>query len=505
MKLSLVGRFTLAMVLVSAAAPTGGIAAAATVKLGLASLPPGGGNPFTSTARTSWYTWRAVFDTLTQLGPDVAPQPALATAWRNTTPTTWIVDLRRGVTFSNGEPFDAATVIATIVYLQSPAAVQDSVARETDNIAGVRALDDHTLEITTRVPDPMFPRHMGTFAIVPPKAWADLGRDGFARAPVGSGSFKVRRWAEARIDFDAFSGSWRAPATERLEIRELPETATRIAALLSGQIHLASEVGPEDVETLQAEGMTIHARPASSVEVIALRANVGGPLADARVRRALNLAVDREAIAGALWAGLVSPTGQVTPRGNPEHDPTIAPYPYDPAQAKALLAEAGFPDGFSFTTVMSSGTGGSHIRASFEQLAENLSRIGVKMTVRPVPWSQFVRGVLQGEWLGEAFGFEYETLPTGETLRPFRLHSCTWTHPWYCDEAIQPVIAAAKAEFEPAKRRELIHRVLRAYHDNAAAIVLFEQLGLDGVSPKLRGYDQMNGIIPFQTLTVIDE
>jgi ABC-type transport system substrate-binding protein len=128
----------------------------------------------------------------------------------------------------------------------------------------------------------------------------------------------------------------------------------------------------------------------------------------------------------------------------------------------------------------------------------------VNLTVRPVPWSQFVRGVLQGEWLGEAFGFEYETLPTGETLRPFRLHSCTWAHPWYCDEAIQPVIAAAKAEFDPVKRLDLVHQILRAYHDNAAAIVLFEQLGLDGVSPKLRGYDQMNGIIPFHDLVVIE-
>ncbi|MCB2108976.1 MAG: ABC transporter substrate-binding protein [Rhodobacteraceae bacterium] len=472
------------------------------VRVGLASLPPLAGNPYTSTSRTAWYTWRAVYDTLTMLGPGVAPVPALATAWRNTSPNTWEVTVRQGAAFSNGEPIDAAAVVATIDYLKSPAAMQDSVANDMGNFAGARALDDYTVEFTTVAPDPQFARTLTTFAIVPPRAWAEFGRDGFALHPIGSGPFKVDNWGDARIDLSAFENSWRAPKAAKLEIRALPETAARIAALLSGQIHVASELGPEDIATVEGAGMTIYSRPASSVEVIALRQTAGGPLADARVRLALNMAINREAIAQALWGGLVKPTGEITPHEYPEYDPAIPPYPYDPARAKALLAEAGYPDGLSFTSVMSAGTSGSHIRATIEAVTADLAKVGVDMEVRPLPWSQFVKGVVNGEWVSEAFGFEYETLPTGDTLRPFRLHSCSWRHAWFCDSTIQPVIEEAKATFDPAKRVELVHQVLRFYHDNAAAIVLFEQLGLDGVSPKLSGYDQANGIIPYQNLVV---
>lgn len=476
--------------------------AAEVVKLGLASLPPGNGNPYTSSARTSWYTWRAMFDTLTQLGPMVEPVPALATAWRNTSPTTWVFDLRPAVTFSNGEPFDAETLISTLTYLQSPAALQESSVRDIENIAGIRALTPLQVEITTRTPDPMLPRQLATLPIVAPKAWKDLGRDAFASKPVGTGPFAVENWGEAKVALKAFPASWRAPKSERLEILALSETATRIQALVSEQVHLASEIGPEDVALLKDAGFSIYLRPPSSVEVIAVHAKPGTPLGDPRVRLALNLAIDRRGITEALLGGLVEQPTQVTPRANPDYNPALQPYPYDPAQARALLGEAGYGKGFKFTIIKAAGTDGGHVTAALEKVAADLSAIGVTATVRLVPWSQYVKGVLQGEWLGEAFGFEYETLPTGDALRPFRLHSCTWPHAWYCDEATQPLIAEAKTTFDPARRRALVHQIIANYHEKAAAILLFEQIGIDGVSPKLAGYDQMNGIIPYQDLAI---
>ncbi|MBM3512096.1 MAG: hypothetical protein FJX59_00095 [Alphaproteobacteria bacterium] len=476
--------------------------AAETVKLGLASLPPGNGNPYTSSARTSWYTWRAMFDAVTQLGPRVEPVPALALAWRNTSPTTWVFDLRPGVTFSNGEPFDAETLIATFAYLQSPAAIQESSVRDIDNIAGVRALSPHQIEITTKTPDPMLPRQMATVPIVAPKAWKTLGRDAFAFKPVGTGPFAVENWGEAKVTLAAFPQSWRAPKSERLEILSLSETATRIQALVSEQVHLASEIGAEDVGLLKEAGFNIYQRPASSVEVIAMHAKASTPLGDPRVRLALNLAIDHRAITDVLVGGLVEQPTQVTPRTSPDYNPDLKPYPYDPARAKALLAEAGYAKGFKFTMIVAAGTGGGHMNASREKIAADLAAVGVGMTIRSVPWSQYVKGILQGEWLGEAFGFEYETLPTGDTLRPFRLHSCTWPHSWYCDEATQPLITEAKTTFDPERRRQLVHRILANYHEKAAAILMFEQLGIDGVSPKLAGYSQINGIIPYQELVV---
>ncbi|SVC77663.1 uncharacterized protein METZ01_LOCUS330517, partial [marine metagenome] len=170
--------------------------------------------------------------------------------------------------------------------------------------------------------------------------------------------------------------------------------------------------------------------------------------------------------------------------------------------AKALLREAGYPKGFSFVYEFSMGTGGAHQAAIYQQVASDLAKVGVTMDIKPFPWPQLLRGILQGEWRSHAFGFEYETLPTGETLRPFRLHSCTWAHPWYCDEMIQPVIEQAKHMFIESERRALIRLILSRYHEEAAALLLFEQLGLDAYTPTVTGYSQVNGLIPFATLDV---
>jgi peptide/nickel transport system substrate-binding protein len=477
-------------------------AAAETVRIGLASLPPFNGNPFTQTARTSWYTWRAFFDTLTQLGPGMAPAPALAVSWKNTAPNTWIVNLRANTSFSNGEPLNAEAVIATINYLKGPQGALEQVAKDVENITGVRAIDALTLEMTTKSPDPMFARSMTTLPVVPPAYWTKVGREGFALAPIGTGPFIVEAWEKTRLKLKANPQSWRAPKSERAEIVVLPETSTRVQALLSGRIDIASEIGPEDIEALENAGFAYYNRPASAVEVIAFNVLVDSPLKDVRVRQALNYAVDRQAIADALMRGLVPPASQMTTRANPEYDTSLPPYPYDPAKAKALLAEAGYAKGFSFVMEISGGTAGSHYTGMMQKAADDLAKVGVTMQVRPIPWSQYVRGVQQGEWKSQAFGFEYETMPTGETLRPFRLHSCTWAHPWYCDAGLTPVIAEAKSTFDPKRRIELVHRILREYRDKAAALILVESIGIDGLSKKVRGYNQVNNIIPYQDLVV---
>lgn len=476
--------------------------AAEVVRIGLSSLPPGNGNPFTSTARTSYYTWRAYLDTLTTLGPGMAPAPSLAVNWKNTAPNTWVVGLRPNTTFSNGEPVNAEAVMATVTYLQSPQGLQESITREVENVKAMRAVDPLTIEFTTHQPDPMFARTMAAWPIVPPAYWAKAGRDGYALAPIGSGPFVVEKWSPTRITLKANPGSWRAPKSKQLEILAMPQVSSRIQALLSNRVDVASEIGPEDIEILEAAGFKYYQRPATSIEVIAFNMVADTPFRDVRVRQAMNYAVDRATIANTLLHGLVPPSSQTTPRSNPEHNPNLQPYPYDPANAKALLKEAGYPNGFSFVFEMSSGTTGSHYASMIQRVADDLANVGVKMEIRPIPWPQYVRGVLQGEWKSQAFGFEYETMPTGETLRPFRLHSCTWSHPWYCDPNMTPIIAEAKSTFTPQRRLELVHRILKEYRDQAAALILAEPLGLDGVSAKLEGYSQVNGIISYSDLVV---
>lgn len=474
------------------------------LRVGLASLPNGNGNPFASSARTSAYTHRAMLDTLTQLGPDLAIEPGLAVSWENTNSRTWIVRLRDGVTFSNGEDFNADAVLFTYGYLQSNKGARESLSRDVKDIADMKALDSHTLRFVTARPMPEFPRLMATVFIVAPGHWQALGREAFALNPVGTGPFTLQEWTPTVLRLEANRESWRPPKVDALEILILPEMSSRIAALVSGQIDIASEIGPDDVFTIEAAGMTTYQRPATAPQVIALHTITDTPFKDARVRQALNYAVNKDAIAAAIMGNKAAVVSQMTAKINPERHPDLEPYPYDPDKARTLLAEAGYPDGFSFVFVFSLGTQGNHMPSAYQQVAADLAQVGINMEVRPLPWSQYVKGILQGEWEGQAFSFEYEMLPTGSTMRPFRLHSCAWPYPWYCDEDIQKEIDNAKYTMNPQERRAATHRVLAHYHEQAVALMLVENMGLDGVHPRVRGYHQEGGIIPYHDISIVN-
>ncbi len=501
MKQSLVIKLSAAAIAVLMSAP---VAAESTLRLGLASLPNGNGNPFDSSARTTWYTMRAFFDTLTQLGENLTIEPGLAVAWENTDDLTWVVTLREGVTFSNGEVLDGEAALFGYRYLQTEDGARESLARDAQVIASMEALDDLTVKFVTTEPMPEFPRLMAVVPVIAPAHWQNVGRDGFAFYPVGTGPFKVTDWQANRIKLEAFRESWRAPKVDKLEILAIPETAARVAGLLTDRIDIASEIGPDDVYQVEAAGLQTYQRPATAVEVVAFNTLIDSPLQDPRVRQALNYAVNKEVITAAIMDGRTRVADQMTPAINPERVPDIAPYSYDPDKAKALLADAGYPDGFSFTFEFSFGTGGTHMPSMFQQVAVDLKQIGVEMIVQPRPWSQYVRGVLQGEWNGQAFGFEYEVLPTGSSMRPFRLHSCAWPFPWYCDETIEPAIARAKQEMNEEARIAAVHEVLRHYHDEAVALLLVENLGIDGLNPRVKGYSQIGGIIPFHDIALMD-
>lgn len=443
-----------------------------------------------------------MFDTLTQLGENLVIEPGLAVAWEATDDMTWLVKLRAGVTFSNGEALDAEAALFTYRYLQSEAGARESLSRDVAEIASMDVVDPLTMKFITKVPMPEFPRLMAVVPIVAPKHWDALGRDAFSFDPIGTGPFKVRDWKPTQVLLDAYTESWRAPQVDKLEILTLPETSARVAALLTDRVDIASEIGPDDRYTVEAAGLTTYQRPATASDVISFNTLVESPLQDVRVRRALNYAVNKEAIAIAIMDGRALVMGQMTPHINPERDPTLESYPYDPDKARALLAEAGYPDGFSFIFEFSFGTGGTHMPSMYQQVAADLAKVGVDMEIRPLPWSQYVKGVLQGEWEGQAFGFEYEVLPTGSSMRPFRLHSCTWAYPWYCDDTIEPMITRAKQAMDPAERISAVHDVLRHYREEAVSLMLVESVGLDGVNPRVRGYNQAGGIIPYHNISL---
>ena len=137
--------------------------------------------------------------------------PGLATAWEAVDPQTWRFTLRSGTTFSNGEPVNAAAVVATIEYLMSEEGKATSVGREVGHLSGASAIDDLTVEITTSRPDPVLTNRLALVSIVEPGQWAALGAEGFADQPVGTGPYQVSAWGAGDVTLTA-NGSSNAEA-----------------------------------------------------------------------------------------------------------------------------------------------------------------------------------------------------------------------------------------------------------------------------------------------------
>lgn len=476
-----------------------------TLRLGLIGLPPSLGNPYRTTNIPSILTWGAIFDGLTRIDGQGNLQPWLALSWHVIDPTTWRFTLRPNVAFSNGEKLTAQAVVNAVEYLVGPGAAIEGTARELQSLAGARVVDDLTVDILTKYPDPILPRSLPILYIVAPEQWKRLGPDGFAREPVGTGPYKVDRWDSSRAFLSAFEGSWRAPKIPKLEIYAVPEGSSRTQGVSANQIDIALAIGPDDARAAEAAGGKavhwIHPGVMGVAFVLVNNQNPNSPVFDRRVRQALNHAVNKQAIIDALLYGTSVPRGQPAPAVAWGHDPSIAPYSYDPAKAKALLTEAGYPNGFKMALEATIG-GGAADAAMYQQVAADLAAVGVQVEIRTIPVQTLLRNSNEGGWSGDAFGMSFATEPSVTALRPLRVWSCLWLSPWYCNRDLQPRIDAAMREFDDAKRLAEVQDIMRIYHDEAPAIFLYDVVRFGALTQRVENFKEENGFINFHEITL---
>jgi len=456
-------------------------AEAATLNVGMIGFPREFGHPYVVSNLPAIYTFTALYDALTFVNHDGRVDPWLATSWKQTGDLTWEFTLRPGVNFSNGEKLTAEAVVESVNYLVSPEARGDTVAAELSSLAAARAVDDLTVEITTKTANPVLHREVSALRIIALGHWKKVGADGYRMNPVGTGPFQVTRWNPARLEMTAVKTSWRPPKVERMNFMVLPDIPTRVQGLLSGQLDIALALRTEERGMVEADGHRLQASPGTGVFVMALHALKDKRLQDVRVRKALNLAVNRAQISKLMLGGLVNPASQFTPPNASGYDPALTPYPYDPDQAKKLLAEAGYPDGLSL--LMEGVMGGAVSDASlFQQIAADWARIGVKLEIRPMLISQLSTAMHSADaFQGSVFATDYGTAPSLDSLRSMKLHSCLHLYPWFCDREGLPILNAALAAKTEAERTALTRQVFRRYYDLYAAVLLWDIVYFDGI------------------------
>ncbi|MGI3166967.1 ABC transporter substrate-binding protein [Pseudooceanicola sp. 200-1SW] len=293
-----------------------------------------------------------IFDTLIERDSFSNPltfKPGLATAWTQIDPTTWELTLREGVTFHNGDTFDAHDVEFSLdrMFHHEDPEFFSAWGRWAYNFADVEVVDDMTVRITTHRPEPLFETLMSarSFGIVSKEYYEEKGFDDAALAPVGTGPYQVTDFTpDEKLRMTRFDGYWGPPAAlDSVEMYHVPEVASRVTGMVNGEFDLATNIPPDQAPSLDVEGVKTMGVTWPMFHVYVLAMNTA-PTDNPLVRRAMRLCTDRQALVDGLWEGKAgTPTAHQFPEyGAPLYMDDLETIKYDPEAAKALLAEAGY-------------------------------------------------------------------------------------------------------------------------------------------------------------------
>ncbi|MGI8643436.1 MAG: ABC transporter substrate-binding protein, partial [Thermomicrobiales bacterium] len=276
---------------------------------------------------------RNIYDALVERDPQgPCLLPVLAMEWTATTPTTWQFTLRSGVTYHNGESFNAESAAFAINY------VMNNQTQATGAfVAGTTAtaVDALTLEVTSPIPDPALPLKLYTIGLPEPKSF-EADPTVAMRAPIGTGPYKLVEFQGGEhITVEAYPEYWGgAPAIAAAEFVYRTESSVRISMITAGEADIARDIAPQDADQARTIAVTIPETPFLRLDV------PSPPLNDLRVRQAIDAAIDREELARTVFGGYAEPAGQIITESVVGYNPSLTPTPYDPEKAKELVAAA---------------------------------------------------------------------------------------------------------------------------------------------------------------------
>ncbi|MGH8963931.1 MAG: ABC transporter substrate-binding protein, partial [Actinomycetes bacterium] len=282
--------------------------------------------------------------------------PGLAESWQQFEPTRWRFAVRPNVTFSNGEPLTAEAFAKSLEYYRQDPAGKVTIVMS--NIE-IEVVDPMTFDVVTSTPDlGSLPAQMTWMPIVPPAYRGGMSDADFGIAPIGTGPYVLANWQKGvAIELEANPGYWgEQPAIKKVTIKTVPDAATRVGMLETGAADIVGDITPElapRVERIQ--NAKVDFAPSDSRVFLALRTD-RAPTDDVRVRQAINYAIDRQAIIDSLFHGHADPLTGLFVEGEAGYDPSFGGYTYDPGKARALLAEAGHPDGVAIDLNYTIGT-----------------------------------------------------------------------------------------------------------------------------------------------------
>jgi peptide/nickel transport system substrate-binding protein len=422
--------------------------------------------------------WACVFDTLLWRDKDMNIIPWLATSWEKLSDTEWVLELRQDVKFHNGEPFNAETVKYNVERATAEGFQRWAFLAP---LAGAEVLDDYTVKISTKAPTPTFLALMTMFFMVPPEYTKEVGSEGLTAHPVGTGPFKFVEYVPDSYTLLERNDEWWNGKHQFKTVKwlDIPETSTRMAALRAGEVDIARNVPPDEVANLDSmPDLKVVSVAGIRTPYIAMFPDspMGGgePLNDLRVRQALNYAIDVDAIIEHLLAGRGSRVSTLMTPALLGYDPALQPYEYDPEKAKALLAEAGYPDGFTIQYEVAYNMPGPKPVEISTAIADYLAQVGIKVDLLVRDMATMQEKQRNRTWAPLAmWTYGASTLdPDSKFWGPF---STGGTMHFISPPELNDLIDRGRTEMDGTKRAEIYKELQTMVHDMALTIPLFAQ------------------------------
>jgi len=444
-----------------------------------------------------------VYEGLTRYDRNYKVEPALATGWKEISPTQWRFTLRKDVRFHDGSPFTADDVVFSFDRIRQP---QGTMQIYVANIAEVKKVDDHTIDFLLSGPHPILLRNIIDFRIMS-RVWSEKNRSQniqdykakeetyASRNANGTGPYTLKAWEpDKRIVFASNQNWWGKRDGNVTDVIYTPikADATRVAALLSGDVDIVTDLPTQDVDRLRKNdklkvldghevrtifiGLDQHS---SELQYSSVKG--ANPFKDVRVRRALNMAVDREAIKRVTMRGLSIPAGLMVAPGVHGHSKELdKPYPHDVNGAKKLLAEAGYPNGFEFTLDCP-----NNRYVNDEEICQALvgmwARAGLKVRLNAIQFANFIPKILKHDTSAYMLGWGVQTFDSLYMLQSLVRTKTTGADGSFnlgriSNPKLDTTIDAIKIATDPQARDALIREALITTRDEAYYVPLHHQL-----------------------------
>ena len=466
-------------------------------------------DPAFSKVRNDDNVYLELFDTLVARDNQMRYVPLLAESWKIISPNLWQFKLRKGIKFSDNEPFTADAVKFSIERVFDPALNAPGFLKGFVTFDHVQIVDPYTVNIATKTPATLMLPWLTYVYVMAPQYYKQLTPTQAGLRAVGIGAYTLKEWVhDDHLTITANSSYWGGrPRIQTITFRPIPEAGTRVAELLSGGADVVVNVPPDQMDRINRSSLASVKTIEGGRDVFIGIRNDRPQFKDTRVRQAMNFAVD----VNTILKNVVGAGNRMATLVNAYANPEVKPYPYDPEKAKALLAEAGWKlenggltkDGQPFSVTLDT-PNGRYIRDKeiAEAVGSYLQRVGIQVKVNPLAWPVYAKKMFEDVTPADMYLLGLGSSFDGQSEIQYVSKTYAYNPTFYNDPTFEKLYEELNATVDPKKRTDLLYKLQQIAHDDPPIIYLYKQVDFYGVNKRLSWEPRRDELIVLKTATL---